>query len=107
MGVPSGLAISIPSWNAPHLHSNPDVYTPVVGGTALGAVSFILSMRVVILFLTSGFSSVCVRVFATASSAWASGVVAVVISVAVRRAHARFDLIFFMMSFLGLAVLTV
>lgn len=101
MGVPMEFAMSIPSWKLPHLHSYPDVNMPVVGATAFGVTSFILSIRDVILFLTSGFSSVWVSVFTTASSVWACavGVVATMVVVA-RIAQVSVCVLVFMAPFL-------
>ena len=93
--------MSIPSWKFPHRHSYPDVNVPVVGDIAFGVTSFILSIRDVILFLTSGFSSVWVSVFTTASSVWACavGVVATMVVVA-RIAQVSVFVLVFMVPFL-------
>lgn len=93
--------MSIPSWKFPHRHSYPDVNVPVVGAIAFGVTSFILSMSDVILFLTSGFSSVWVSVFTTASSVWAYavGVVATMVVVA-RIAQVSVFVLVFMAPFL-------
>ena len=93
--------MSIPSWKLPHLHPYPDVNEPVVGATAFGVASLILSIRDMILFLTSGFSSVWVSVFTTASlvRAYAGGVVATMV-VAARIAQVSVFVLVFMASFL-------
>lgn len=81
---------------------------PAVGATAFGVTSLILSISDVILFLTSGFSSVWVSVFTTASSAWAcaGGVVATMVVVA-RIAQVSVFVLVFMAPFLLCSFVTV
>ena len=105
--MPTGLAMSIPSWKSPQRHSNPDVKIPVVGADALGVASLILPMSDVILFLTSGFVSVCVSILTTESSDCAFAGAVVVSVVAIRAVQAmRFLALFFMVPFLRFSSVT-